>query len=560
MIQPPPTPHSVGRVVASRPGINSREQMSDNQIEIVSDIEPRFLRLRSGCSAGLFLGLTTIIGTANETADSGPIFRDTSFEELASVSIVTASRRPEPYFTTPSAVHVIHGNEIERFGGRSIPEALRLAPGVHVARMNSHRYAVSIRGFSDEFSNKLLVMRDGRSLYTPQFSGTFWDVQGAFMDDIAQIEIVRGPGGAAWGANAVNGVVNIITKPADETQGLLVTGGGGSEETAFGGVRYGGRIGELSYYRVYGQAFERGSTKFADGSDANDDWWQALGGFRIDRKTDNGGNRLKLSGEFYNGEENQIIFSGEDVIDVQGGHIIGGWEHDFEADSTLKLQMYYDAYHRDSGQGESDGDQFNVSLDHNVALGDSHFLTWGSEYRAHHDSLSTPPELIYEPDSRTLQFFSVYAQDEWAIVDPLRLTVGAKLEHNDYTGWEPLPQRPARLAPERTPDRVGGCRACDPRAFPLRRQPYRFDPRIRVHVVAKHGPASGKTLGLRTWIQDPAARLSVSGRGRLLERLRRPANIRTRSLIHSDQHGSDPGFHDGRFNLRWRDQPALAGA
>lgn len=390
----------------------------------------------------VILALVATSFSANAQPDLAP--RDTGSEwldidQLLSATVVSVSRQQQIAFETPAAVQVIQNDDIERFGARSFAEALRLAPGVHVARINSHRYAISIRGFTDEFANKLLVMQDGRSLYTPQFSGTFWDVQDTFINDVEQIEVVRGSGGAAWGANAVNGVINVITKGAEETQGLLVTGGGGTEEETFGGVRYGGQAGEHTFYRVFGQGFQRGDTKFADGTSANDDWYQARGGFRVDSQPSEGPNRFRLSGEYYAGEENQIIFTGPDVIDVSGGHVVGGWEHEFGPDSLLKLDAYYDAYRRDSGQGIGNADQFSVSLDHGFGLGEQHRVSWGAEYRTSRDDLVTPPELAYVPASRQLQFISFYAQDEWRLVDQVRLTAGIKAEHNDYTGWEPLP-------------------------------------------------------------------------------------------------------------------------
>ncbi len=378
---------------------------------------------------------------AGQSPDEGAAATDAGWfdlDQLLAAKVYSVSRREQVAFEVPAAVHVIQGEDLARFGARSFAEALRLAPGTFVGRMNSHRYAVSIRGFADEFANKLLVMQDGRSLYTPHFSGTFWDVQDTFLDDIDQIEVVRGPGGAAWGVNAVNGVVNVLTKSAEKTQGLLVTGGGGTEEMALGGVRYGGRAGEHTYYRVFGQAFQRGDTKLANGESAHDEWYQARGGFRVD-SAQGDANRFRMLGEYYAGEEDQLIFSGPDMIEVSGGHVIGGWQHDFSPDSLLDVQAYYDGYRRSSGQGISDADQFSLALDHSFLLGEQHRLNWGVDYRAHADSLVTPPQLVYAPTERTLQFLSIFAQDEWALIDELKLTMGVKAEHNDFTGWEPLP-------------------------------------------------------------------------------------------------------------------------
>ena len=209
----------------------------------------------------LVSGLTARSVAAGET----PILANLSFEQLSQIRIVSVSRREEALSEVAAAVHVITGEDLRLSGVASLPEALRLAPGVDVARINSQRYAISVRGFNGEYANKLLVLQDGRSLYTSQFGGTFWDAQDAFFEDIERIEVVRGPGGTAWGVNAVNGVINILTKDARDTQGTLITGGGGTSERGFGGVRQGGQWGEHTYYRVYAKAFYRDEADLSSG-------------------------------------------------------------------------------------------------------------------------------------------------------------------------------------------------------------------------------------------------------------------------------------------------------
>ena len=205
-----------------------------------------------------------------------------SIEDILNVQIWSVSRKEERASEAAAAIYVITQEDIRRSGVTSIPEALRLAPGLQVARVTSHDWAVSSRGFNTTLANKLQVLIDGRSVYTPLFSGVFWDVQDTMMEDIERIEVIRGPGATLWGANAVNGVINIITKSAKDTQGMLVTAGGGTEEKVFGGFRYGGRIAEDVYYRAYVKGFDRDSLELSDGSSSREEWQQGQGGFRVD--------------------------------------------------------------------------------------------------------------------------------------------------------------------------------------------------------------------------------------------------------------------------------------
>jgi len=216
--------------------------------------------------AALLLALaTTLRAQTNEASASAQDLKRLSIEELMNVEVTTVSRQPEPLFTSPSAIQIITGEDIRRSGATSIPEALRLAPNLQVAQIDSRQWAISSRGFNNGLANKLLVMIDGRVVYTPLFAGVFWDVQDTMLDDIDRIEVVSGPGGSLWGANAVNGVINIQTKSARDTQGALVTGGGGSLLNGFGGVRYGGKIGEDLYFRIYGTGFDRDNTVLPNG-------------------------------------------------------------------------------------------------------------------------------------------------------------------------------------------------------------------------------------------------------------------------------------------------------
>src|SRR5918992_1449902 len=264
------------------------------------------------------------------------------FEELFNLEITTVSKRPERLVDAASAIQVITDEEIRRSGASSLPEALRLASNLHVAQIDSSRWAISARGFNSATANKLLVLIDGRSVYTPLFSGVFWDVQNVMLEDIDRIEVISGPGATLWGANAVNGVINVITKSARETQGALLSGGAGSFLRGFGSARYGGKIGEDAYFRVYGMGFDRDNTRLRSGREADSDWFLGQGGFRADWSPQNGA-KASFQGNFYGGEISQAA-PGD--VTVDGQNLIGRWTHPLARDSDVSLQVYWDRARR----------------------------------------------------------------------------------------------------------------------------------------------------------------------------------------------------------------------
>ncbi|TMQ48955.1 MAG: hypothetical protein E6K73_10745 [Candidatus Eisenbacteria bacterium] len=253
--------------------------------ELKRDLAPR-----PGRRAAVLVVILALlaIATRGALAQSEPstqppsVLKKMSLEELFDLEVTSVSQKPESLSKTSAAIHVVTHDDVQRMGALSIPEALRYIPGVEVARVDSRQYAITARGFNGTVANKLLVLIDGRSVYTPLYSGVFWDVQDAFMDDIEQIEVIRGPGATVWGANAVNGVINVITKDAAHTQGLLVTGGAGNAERGFGGARYGGTLGSHAFYRVYGKSFDRAPSLLPSRRAAGDDFRISQGGVRID--------------------------------------------------------------------------------------------------------------------------------------------------------------------------------------------------------------------------------------------------------------------------------------
>ncbi len=402
-------------------------------------------------------------------AEDFPVdFTALSLEELKNVEIISVSKKPEKISLTPAAVFVITQEDIRRSGVTTIPDALRLAPGVQVARMDTHKWAVSVRGFNQLYANKLLVMIDGRSVYSPIFSGVLWDVQDTLLADIERIEIIRGPGSTLWGANAVNGVINIITKNAKDTRGGLVTAGNGTKEHAFGSVRYGDVLGEVAHYRIYAKYFQRDqlddsvrdesavinddSEEVWDIDNMSADHWNGFRwGFRMDWEPA-ASDALCLQGEAYiNGDdiEEYPIFGDSGAPDGktsrnEGGHFLARWRHTLSETSETAFQMYYDRTKRDSPEAKYEVNTFDFDFQHHFVGGKRHEITWGLGYRFISDriddfSFNFYP-VVFDPDSRDQSLFSAFVQDQMDIIeDRLSLTLGSKFEHNEFTGYEVQP-------------------------------------------------------------------------------------------------------------------------
>lgn len=364
-------------------------------------------------------------------------------EQLARIKVSTVARKEVEVRKTAAAVHVITAEDIRRSGVTSIPEALRLAPGVEVARIDSRRYAISIRGLNEEYANKLLALQDGRSLYTPVFGGVFWDQQDTAMDDIDRIEVVRGPGGTSWGANAVNGVINIITKPAEDTQGTLVKAGGGTFEQGFGMIRHGGKINEHTWYRAYLKTFHRDETMMLNGIEGGDDFSQLRGGFRIDSlPTDR--TRITLQGAAWGQDAEQSLVAsatGADPTTSFGGHFIAKAHHVVDDGSELNLQSYYDASRLDGTQIDGGIDQFDIDGQYRRELNERTELNLGLNYRWIDVSLdATPGSLVFNPSDRRLNLFGAFADLEYELLpEKLTLSLGIKGQYNEFSGWDPLP-------------------------------------------------------------------------------------------------------------------------
>jgi len=360
-----------------------------------------------------------------------------SIEQLMNVEVTSVSKRPERLARVASAIQVITQQDIRRSGASSLPEALRLATNLQVAQIDSRQWAISARGLNSTAANKLLVLIDGRTVYTPLFSGVFWDVQDVPVAEIDRIEVISGPGATLWGANAVNGVINVITKKAKDTQGLLVSGGGGSELRGFGTAQYGGVLGRDVHYRIYGSGFTRESTLLPSGIDATDDWHFGQGGVRMDWDASEA-SRVTLQGDYYDGRSSQ---PGAADIALSGGNLAAKWSRTISATSDLRAQLYYDHTHRNiPGTFGEDLDTYDVDLQHHAHLGTVHDVVWGLGYLLINDRVASSAALAFLPAHVTREWFTGFVQDEIALVpDRIHLTLGTKIEHNDYTGVEVQP-------------------------------------------------------------------------------------------------------------------------
>jgi iron complex outermembrane receptor protein len=405
-------------------------------------------------SLGLATAGAATDATSDRTVSGQQDFTQLSLEELASIEVTTVSKKAEKLSTVPAAVTVITADEIRRSGVQTLPDALRLAPGTQVARVDASHWAVSIRGFNDTFAQKLLVLIDGRSVYTPLFSGTMWQAQDVILEDLSRIEVVRGPGGSVWGANAVNGVVNIVTKSARETQGLLLTGGGGSQHQGLAGVRYGVQLGENTFLRLYGKYDDWDNSRQTTGAPADDAWWKAQGGFRLDWEPTEA-DRFTLQGDLVGLDGDLSVpqvsltppYNSATVMSggLRDGNVLGRWTHQFSEDSELAVQSYYEYSHVDHPLVAEKRDTGDFDVRHRLRLGEVHDFVWGGGYRVNQSEFRGSPEFTFSRAARADQVANFFVQDELTLVpERLHLTLGSKVEKNDYTGLEYEPS--ARLA------------------------------------------------------------------------------------------------------------------
>jgi len=372
-----------------------------------------------------------------------------SIEDLMDIQVTSVSKKPKNLSDSAAAIFVITQEDIQQSGSTSIPELLRMVPGLSVARIDSNKWAISSRGFNSRFSDKLLVLIDGRSIYNPLYSGVYWDMKDAVLEDIERIEVIRGPGATLWGANAVNGVISIITKHAADTLGGLVAGGTGTEERAFATGRYGAMLTDGIYGRFYAKGNKRDSFELVAGGDAGDAWTSYRSGFRVDG-TLSAAYNFTVQGDIYSNDMDQNTVVAAVVppyvaLDKQGAKASGGnilftGSHYLADNSELNIQLYYDRTNRRESIDHAVTDTLDFELKHHFSLQLDHDIVWGVHYRYINDQLDNNFYLTLEPEQAELHLFSFFMQDEYTIIeDELFLTVGSKFEHNDYTGYEIQP-------------------------------------------------------------------------------------------------------------------------
>jgi len=404
--------------------------------------------------AGIFVATTAAAN--NPTNLTSAQLANMSIEQLVKVEVTFVSslfKKETPLEQAAAAVTVVTSDDIRRLGITTLPEALRLVPGLDVARIDSHEWAISARGFNAQFANKLLILMHGRTIYGPAYGGVSWGLHDTVMADVERIEVIRGPGASLWGANAVNGVINILTKSARQTQGLLLSASGGTEDQPSVALRYGGQLSSNLYYRVFGKYFNRDGLVTSDGSDAMDDWSSLRGGARLDWEPSSA-SIFTLQGNYYKASihdnENVVVLAPPYVTSTNaenldyGGNVLGRWTREFSENSTLTLQAYYDRFRQEQVGTSETRDTIDFDAQHRFGLGERHDIIWGLGYRYTEDKFPTDFFLTWTPPERHDQLFSGFIQDEITLI-PRRFTttVGSKIEHNDYTGFEIQPS--ARL-------------------------------------------------------------------------------------------------------------------
>ena len=442
--------------------------------------------------AGLAMIAFPVPAHPQQSSDSD--LTQTSLEDLMNINITSVSKKEQKTSQAPGAIFVINQDDIRRSGALNIPDLLRMVPGLDVAQIDAGKWAISARGFNGQYSNKLLVLIDGRTVYTPIFAGVFWDSQNVPLDTIERIEVIRGPGAAVWGSNAVNGVINIITQNAGETQGGYLSAGIGNIATGSETLRYGGKIRGLGAYRVYAEGFHYDSLPTLGGLDGEDDWRLVHGGFRADSVL-SAKDSLTTEGETYQGDAGEIATTPisltppetESVAlhDVYSGwNLLSRWSHTISPRSQTSLQLYFDRTNRGDTTYSLGVNTFDIDFQHHVGVGTRQDMVWGVGYRLSSDETSPTLRIVFAPQNRNLHLFSSFVQDEISVrPERLQLSLGARIEHNDYTGFGFQPSARMVWTPDGRNMVWGAISSAD-------RTPSRSDTDIRVNYAALPGPGN----------------------------------------------------------------------
>jgi len=407
-------------------------------------------RRHSAALAWMMAGLLAA-GTAQASHTKGlpDDLTDMSLEALMDIEITSVLKRPQKKSEAAAAVFVIKQEDLRRWGVTNIPDALRRVPGLQVARIDANKWAITARGFNSRFANKLLVLIDGRSVYTPLFAGVYWEANEVLLEDVERIEVIRGPGGTLWGANAVNGVINIITRSAADTHGTLVAAGAGNEERGYVNLRHGDTTSGGRNYRVYGKfsAIDNGEPIDIGlpQAGAHDDSEFGQLGFRTDWQGSQG-NGHTLQGDYYDGHaDQQLLIPASplpltDNAQYTGGNMLYRWSHSDSPDSDFTVQAYYDYVHLDSAALYESRHTLDFDFQHHFLTHDRHNMMWGLNYRFIHDNTDATQIFRLTPSKRDVNLLTAFVQDEIRLFDDhAHLTVGSKFEHNDFTGFEVQP-------------------------------------------------------------------------------------------------------------------------
>jgi len=431
--------------------INRRALLADATQAAASARGWRHAATLSICLLLAQAGVTARADAPGGGTTSGEL-KQLSVEDLMNVEVTSVAKEPQRLLQAPASIQVISAEDIRRSGATTLPEALRLADNLEVAQINAHDWAISARGFNANLANKLLVLIDGRAVYTPLYGGVLWNVQDYLLQDIDRIEVISGPGGTLWGANAVNGVINIITKAARDTQGPYASFAAGNQLEEQAGVRYGTELAPLVYLRVYGKYTDDGPEVTGTGANADDAWRIARGGFRLDSEA-SATDRLSMQGDLYTGSE---TVAGTFDAGLSGGNILGRWTRTAADGSSLSLQAYYDHTYLSQPFTASPAappyytgfpaaaltdalDTYDLDFQDHFAWGARQKLSWGLGYRATREADYDISVVRFTPPVLDQVLYSALLQDEIALAPTVTLTAGSKLEHNDYTGYEAEP-------------------------------------------------------------------------------------------------------------------------
>jgi len=358
-----------------------------------------------------------------------------SLDDLLNLEVTSVSKKAQKITDAPAAIAVVTGDDVRKTGVTNLGDALRTVPGMQVGQIDSSTFAISSRGFNNEFANKLLVLIDGRSVYTPLFSGVYWDSQNVYLQDLARMEVIRGPGATVWGANAVNGVINVTTKSAKDTLGGHLYAGGGTLHEIMGGARYGFEVDANTHARVYAMYKQEGDFETADGVSGNDNWDVTQGGFRVDHA--NGESHLTWQGDIYSGSVN------DGGTDIDGYNTLARWSRPVGTNGSIEIQGYYDHTARDDASLINNRrDTFDIEFQHNFLVAERHAIIWGAGYRNTVSKSESRDPMVVQvyKDKVYTNLYSAFIQDEIALVDGTTyLTIGSKFEQNDITGFDVQP-------------------------------------------------------------------------------------------------------------------------